>query len=152
MPNPTAALDGYARWLVEVVIPRARKEAPVYGDAAHTGLDGCSLGGFVGLEVFLRKPEHFGAWGAVQAAFGVHRAPSFADRLARTLARTGPRHVHIETSLEDPFRRANETLASALTKANVRHDLVVLPGPHDQPFLREVGTLEMLRWHERTLR
>ncbi|HHH30121.1 MAG TPA: hypothetical protein ENK57_17500, partial [Polyangiaceae bacterium] len=43
-----ATLDRYADWLVDVVIPRARKEANVFEDTNHTWLDGCSLGGYVG--------------------------------------------------------------------------------------------------------
>ena len=148
-PNPGAALDGYARWLTEVVIPRARKEAPVFADAARTGLDGCSLGGYVGIEVFLRKPEAFGAWGAVQAAFGAHRAPGYAERLARALSVAGARAIHLETSSGDPFKEANVALSRALEKQRIAHELRVLPGPHDQPWLREAGTIEMLLWHDR---
>jgi hypothetical protein len=31
----------------------------------------------------------------------------------------------------------------------VANTLRVLPGPHDQPWLREAGTIEMLHWHDR---
>lgn len=148
-PSPAAALDGYARWLADVVLPRARAEAPVFDDARRTTLDGCSLGGFVGVEVFLRRPDLFGAWGGVQAAFGAHRAPSYADRLAAAIASAGPRDLHLLTSAGDPFREANAALAKLLTKKGVPHTLRVLPGPHDQPWLREAGTIEMLLWHDR---
>jgi len=147
--DPRAALDAYAGWIADIVVPRARLEAPVLGDAAHTHLDGCSLGGFVGLEVFLRRPEAFGQWGGVQAALSRAHAPGYADRLAATIARTGPRPLHLETSEGDPFRAANEALAAALTSRGVPNELLVLPGPHDQPWLRESGTLEMLLWHDR---
>jgi enterochelin esterase-like enzyme len=148
-PNPAAAIDGYTRWLLEVVVPRARQEAPVVADAAHTALDGCSMGGYLGLEVFLRRPEAFAAWGGVQSAFGAHRAAGYAERLARALAAGGPRPLHILTSAGDPFREANEALARALGAQKVPHDKRVLPGPHDQPWLREAGTIEMLLWHDR---
>jgi predicted esterase len=148
-PSPAAALDGYARWLAEVVIPRARKEAPVIADAAHTALDGCSLGGYVGLEVFLRRPELFAAWGGVQSAFGAHRSEGYAERLAATVAGAGARGIHIETSSADPFHDANVAMSRALEKKGVAHELRVLPGPHDQPWLREAGTIEMLLWHDR---
>jgi len=148
-PSPAAALDGYARWLAEVVIPRARKDAPVLPDANRTTLDGCSLGGYVGLEVFLRRPELFGAWGGVQSAFGAHRAEGYAERIAQAIASAGARGIHIETSSADPFHDANVALAAALKKRGVAHELMVLPGPHDQPWLREAGTIEMLLWHDR---
>jgi hypothetical protein len=176
LPAPGAALDEYARWLVEVVVPRARRDAPVLAGAAHTGLDGCSLGGFVGLEAFLRRPEAFGAWGGVQSAFGEHRAPALelrvaaavelrvqsafgehrapalAERLRAALAKAGPRPLHLETSTGDPFHDANAALAAELGRRGVAHELRVLPGPHDQPWLREAGTIEMLLWHDRALR
>jgi hypothetical protein len=152
LPSPQAALEGYARWIVEVVVPRARAEAPVLPRARHVGLDGCSLGGFVGLEVFLRRTAAFGAWGGVQSAFGEHRAPGYAEQLERALAAAGPRPLHIETSTGDPFHEANVRLAAELARRGVARELRVSPGPHDQPWLREVGTLEMLLWHDRALR
>ena len=145
--DPSGALDRYAQWIVDEVIPRARRDAPVLEGPGHVSIDGCSMGGYVGLEVFLRKPEAFNAWGGVQSAFGAHRAAGYADRLASTIARVGPRPIHIETSEGDPFRDANIALADALQRKNVPCDRVVLPGPHDQPWLREIGTIEMLRWH-----
>lgn len=148
-PSPGAALDGYARWIADVVVPRARAVAPVEEGAARTALDGCSLGGYVGLEVFLRRPEVFGAWGGVQAAFGAHRVPGFADRMARALAAAGPRPLHLLSSAGDPFRDSNAALAAALAKKGVPCAHRVIPGPHDQPWLREAGTIEMLLWHDR---
>lgn len=149
---PGVAFDEYAQWIAEVVVPRARRDAPVLPGARHVGLDGCSLGGHVALEVFLRRPEAFGAWGGVQSAFGEHRAAPFAERLQGALALVGPRALHIETSTGDPFHDANVKLASELRRRGVAHELRVLPGPHDQPWLREAGTLEMLLWHDRALR
>jgi predicted esterase len=151
-PNQAAALEGYARWIADVVLPRARAEAPVFEDPARTTLDGCSLGGFVGIEVFLRRPELFGAWGGVQSAFGPHRAPLYADRLAAAVTAVGPRDLHLLTSKADPFHDANALLASLLKKKGTACTLRVLPGPHDQPWLREAGALEMLLWHERRRR
>lgn len=144
-----ATLDAYADWITSEVIPRARKEANVLTDRAHTYLDGCSLGGYVGIEVFLRKPTHFGAWGSVQGALGAHRVPAYADRLAELVKTHGERHLHIETSTGDTFREVNQALSKALTKKGVAHDFVMPPGPHNQPFLRDSGTLEMLLWHDR---
>ncbi len=148
-PNLKTALDGYAQWITDVVIPAARREASVTTDVQRIAIDGCSLGGFVAMEVFLRKPLAFGALGAVQAAIGTHRAVPYADRLEQLIRNHEPRSIHLETSSADPFREANEALAAELTKRRITHETIVLPGPHDQPWLREVGTLEMLRWHDR---
>jgi len=152
MPDPEGALDAYAAWIADVVIPRARKEAPVVPDAAHTALDGVSMGGYVGVEVFTRRPDAFCAWGGVQSAFGAARLPRYADKIAAALASTGKTSVRIATTEGDPFREVSVALAGLLAKKGVPADLVVSPGQHDQRFLREVGTLEMLLWHDRRLR
>lgn len=150
-PNRAAALDGYTKWLAEVVIPRARKESPALTSVESTWLDGCSLGGYIGIEVFLRRPDLFGAWGGVQSAIMPYRAESYASQIAAIAAKAAPRklRIHLETSIADPFREGNELLSSLLTKKGVPNDLLVLPGPHDQPWLRESGSLEMLLWHSR---
>lgn len=144
------SLDEVARFITGTVIPGAREaSARIADDDALTEIDGCSLGGYVALEVFLRRPRAFAAWGGVQSAIGAARAKSYAVRIARALAEHGPRALLVETSTRDAFRRGNEALSEALTQRGVAHTLRVLPGPHDQPWLREAGTLEMLLWHDR---
>ena len=149
---PASDLDRYAAWVTDVVVPRARADAPVIADAAHTAVDGVSLGGFAGLEVFLRRPDAFCAWGGVQSAINAGRIGAYADRLAAAVARAPLTSVHIETSEGDVFRETNTALAAALTKRGVPNDFVVPPGAHDQVFLREAGTMEMLLWHDRRMR
>lgn len=146
--NPSASLDTYAAWIADTVIPRARKDAPVYSDAARTAIDGCSLGGYVSLEVFLRRPDAFGAFGGVQSAISEFRAPTYADRIAKALSK-GAKPFHLLTSESDPFLPGNKKLAAEAAKKKVACDLRVLPGPHDQPWLREAGTIETLLWHDR---
>ena len=156
-PNPSRqrsasdALDGYARWLTDTLLPEVYRKTDADPSPARTGLDGCSMGGYVALEVFCRIPERFGSVGATQAAFGAHRALRYADRLSEALAQSPARTLQLETSTEDPYRAANERLAELLTKRAARARLVVRPGPHNQPWLREVGTLEMLLYHDRQL-
>jgi hypothetical protein len=143
------ALDKYADWLVDVVIPRARQEANVLESGRYTYLDGCSMGGYVGIEVMLRKPKEFCAWGGLQGAYGQHRVASYAKKLKELVDNHGKRHFHLETSTLDTFREVNEAFSQALTKEGVAHDFIMPPGPHNQPFLRDSGTLEMLLWHDR---
>jgi hypothetical protein len=151
-PDPDGALAAYATWIADVVVPRARKEAPVIADAAHTALDGVSLGGVVGLEVFIRRPEVFGAWGGVQGAYNAVRLPLYADKLAGVFGSAARTSIHIETSDADVFRETNVGLAALLRKKGVPVDLLMPTGMHDQLFLRESGTVEMLLWHDRRLR
>jgi hypothetical protein len=149
---PEGELDRYARWVTDVVVPRARAEAPVIADAAHTAIDGVSLGGWVGIEVFLRRPEAFSAWGGVQSALNAAKIEGYADKLAGAVGKAPKTSLHVETSEADVFRETNTALAAALRRKGVAVDFVVLPGPHDQVFLRESGTIEMLLWHDRRMR
>jgi len=150
MPNlpggDSGAFDAYARWIALTVVPRARRESPAIDTMRATYLAGCSLGGYFSLEVLLRQPETFGAWGGVQSALGEGAARRYAERLAAVTARVGPRDLLIETSRGDPFRAGNEALARALARAAVPNTFVELPGPHDQPWLRQHGTAAMLEW------
>lgn len=150
-PSTSAALEAYGAWLVDVVVPTVRRVGPV-ATTGPVGLDGCSLGGFVGLEVFLRRGGAFAAWGGVQTAIGASTAEAYARRLEDAARRHGHRPLHLETSTGDPFRAATEALCAALRARHLPVDVSLAPGPHDQPWLREVGTLEMLLWHDRVLR
>ncbi|MCU0692581.1 MAG: hypothetical protein MUF54_14365 [Polyangiaceae bacterium] len=49
-------------------------------------------------------------------------------------------------------RAHREQLARALQERGLDATLCVPPGPHNQPWLQEVGTLEVLLWHDRQLR
>jgi len=151
LPDTDKALDRFANWVTGVLLPEVRSKTPARASPAHTAIDGCSLGGFIGLEVFLRKPEVFGSWGGVQSALREAAVPRWADRIAQAVKTAGLRHLHIETSQGDPFFAANVALSRELARKGVTHELAVLPGPHDQPWLREAGTLEMLLWHDRVL-
>jgi enterochelin esterase-like enzyme len=151
-PNPTAEMDALAGWIVDEVVPACQVDAPINPDPARTGLDGCSLGGFIGLEVFLRRPEAFATWGGVQSAISEAGAAGYADRLEKAVGRVGARMLHVESSSLDPYRAANERLAAELARRKLPCELRVPPGPHDQPWLREAGTIEMLAWHDRALR
>lgn len=155
-PNPVAALDGYAKWLADVVIPRAQKHPSVLASAASTAIVGCSMGGPISLEVFARRPGSFAAWGGVQSAFSGYRASHYADRLvtakkSASAPAGGGAPFLLLSSQGDDFKQANVDLDRELGKRGAARELLVLPGPHDQPWLREAGTLEMLLFFERRL-
>lgn len=156
-PNPyklapaQGTLDRYADWIEETLLTTVRQRFPASEHALHTGIDGCSLGGYVSIEVFLRKPALFASLGSVQGAFGVAQGQMYAERLAHSIQRFGPRALHFETSSQDPYLNANRALSARLVALDVPHVLSELPGPHNQPWLQEVGTLDLLRWHSRQL-
>jgi predicted esterase len=150
-PSTSFALDRYADWIARTLLPAVRANAPARADAASTVIDGCSLGGYVAIEVFLRKPELFGALGTLQPAIGDRQAALYAGLLRKAIDHVGPRSVHIESSIWDPTTKVHEAMSAELTRLGVPNQLDVLPGGHDQIFLREVGTLEMLLWHDRRM-
>jgi hypothetical protein len=148
--GPTAAvLDRYAAWLVERLLPTLEQE--LGARAPSVGLDGVSLGGFIALEVFLRRPGAFATVGSLQAAIGAGRVASYATRFERVFETHGRKPLRIATSGSDSGRATNEKLAAELVKRGIPVTLSVPPGPHDQRFLREAGTLELLLWHDREL-
>jgi predicted esterase len=149
MPNPSGAadLDAYAKWLETSLVPRARREVRTIEDPAHTYLCGVSLGGYVSLEMLTRLSGLFGAWGGVQTAIGTFAAARYAEKIASA---GGPaRPLLLLTSTQDHWRASSEALDAAFTAQKLPHTFRVIPGPHDQLWLREAGTLEALLWFDR---
>lgn len=155
-PNPykrdaAKVFESYGTWLEQVLLPGVRRRLAIGDAPLAVGLDGCSLGGYVGLEVLLRRPGLFTSFGVVQPAIGQAGAVRYAERIAAAIARVGPLPIHIETSSRDPYREPSKLLARKLGELGVPNQFRLSDGPHDQPWLREVGTLEMLLWHDRQL-
>ena len=146
--QPTAlTLDRYAEYIEQALLPAVRAATPTLPAPEHTGVSGVSLGGYVSLEIFLRRPKLFGVVGCVQGAFG----PALAEVYARRLSETGARRVHVVTSNLDPFRGAALRLTQRLAERGSAATLTDGDGPHDQRYLREAGTLEMLYYQARAL-
>lgn len=144
----SATLEAIADFCSGPLLERVAREVPeAKAGEGSVGIDGCSLGGFVALEVAGRRPGPWATVGVVQPAIGAAQAARYASSLAARAARP----VHVESSRGDPFLNASRRLADELSKRGVPCDLSVSPGPHDQPFLRDVGSLEMLLWHDRRL-
>ena len=140
-------LDAFGEWIARDLIPRVRADAGDRLDASPARVGGCSYGGWVSLEVFLRAPGRFHAWAGIQTAIAHEAAAAYADRMARIAAGVP---LLIETSTRDPFHDANVAFAGMLRARSVPCDLVVLPGPHDQAWLREAGTPSALAWLDRS--
>jgi enterochelin esterase-like enzyme len=150
--RPLERAAPYARFLVETLLPRARRELPVIDTAAATGIDGVSLGGRLALLSGLYQPDAFGAVAALQAAFDSSDAPRLAA-LAANAKRANPAlKLRLLTSDGDYFLNANRAISSAFTQAHVEHQLLIVAGPHDYVFNRGPGAIEMLLFHDRALR
>lgn len=144
--------ERYARWLSEALLPAVRDRVPEAArDAAQTGIAGVSLGGLVALQVGVHSSQHYATVGSVQGAFSVGQAPALATKLAERFRGPG-RAVYVATSAFDPYRAANQQLSEKLSAAGVRSDFCLRPGPHSQSWLREVGSPDLLLWHDRALR
>jgi predicted esterase len=158
MPNPYSGgasgnrLERYAKALEQEILPAVRERVSAASrEPAHTGIAGVSLGGAVALEVFVRKPRLFATLGTVQGAYGVNLGALFARRIVEAEPVPG-RAVYVSTSHADPYRAANERLARELEQRGMPTRLSVRKGPHSQAWLIEIGSLELLLWHDRALR
>lgn len=146
----TKAIKEYGDWIVEQVVPAARKEAPCPTGPAWTSIDGCSMGGPFALDIFIAHADVFGAVGTVQGAFGENRAPKYAEQLDKAMSAAGAaRSVHLLSSEGDKFKGSAKALGAELDKRKLPNAVRIIPGPHDQPWLREAGTIEMLLFHDR---
>ncbi len=139
----------YADWLTTELIPAARKVAPVLETADATSIEGCSMGGPIALETVLAHPTRYGALGMVQPALSTARAEPWAKALKKAREQNPKLALQLLSSEADPFADAVRALSKELKKLSVPHVLRVPPGPHDQPWLRETGTIEVLLFHER---
>jgi enterochelin esterase-like enzyme len=146
------ALREYAAFVTGVLLPRVRRETPALQAPAATGIDGVSLGGAVALRVGLGRPEAFGAVGALQPAILNDPPAEWVEIAKAARARNPQLKLRLLTSTEDYYRGAVERASAALQKADVAHELAVVPGPHDYPFNRGPGAVELLLFHDRALR
>lgn len=158
MPNPydfpggsEVMLGRYTRWLRDALLPEVRARVKQASSAREsTGIAGVSLGGYAALEIALRAPETFGTVGTLQGAYKKDRVTSYVDRLSALSPAL--RAAYVGTSVDDVYKVANERLGKQLAERGLATRLTVRRGPHNQAFLREVGTLELLLWHDRALR
>jgi len=141
----------YSDYVVHTVVARAKKELPVLGTPSSIGIDGVSLGGALSLRIGLGNPEAFGAVGTLQAAIGMDQVPEFTELARAARAKNPSLKLRLVTSSKDYFKAAIKSMSSAWRDAHVEHDFEDLPGPHDYPFNRGPGSIEMLLWHDRVL-
>jgi len=146
------AVATFGRFVTETLLPRVRLELPARAEAASTGIDGVSLGGAIALAVGLDAASSFGAVGALQPALDARDALRWTAR-AESARRANPAvAIRLLTSDGDYFRDAVRATSLAFDRAAVVHDFEQVVGPHDYPFNRGPGSIEMLLWHDRALR
>lgn len=142
----------YARFLVETLLPRARRELPVIGSPETTGIDGVSLGGRVGFLSGLFAAEQFHTVAGLQAAFDSTDAVALGRLGDDAFRRNRGIRFRLLTSLHDYFIEANQTIAAEFERRRLPMHSLLVPGPHDYVFNRGPGSIEMLFFHDRALR
>jgi hypothetical protein len=145
------ALRDYGDYLVRVVLPRARRELPVLASRGATGIDGVSLGGAVALRAGLLFPDEFAQVGSLQAAIDDPQIPELVSAAKAARAKQPTLKLRLLTSENDYFRRVVTATSQAMRAESVEHELLTVPGPHDYPFNRGPGAIEMMLWHDRGL-
>ena len=130
---------------------RAVEETGASASRASTGIDGVSLGGRAALLVGFAHADRFGAIESLQAAIQLSEAKELARRAKRALS-TGPYALRLVTSEHDFYKDEIAALHRELDRSSVPNERIVLPGPHDYPFNRGPGAIEMLLFHDRVLR
>lgn len=142
-------IDLYAKWLGERLLPKVRSELPALDGARATGIDGVSLGGWSAIRIAMARPDLFGVVGALQPAI----LDNFMIDAAVQLLAQGlnGRPFRFVTSTEDLYRPTLTELDRRLTLKGIAHEFAITPGPHDYPFNKGPGSIEMLLWHDRVL-
>lgn len=150
--QPFATAHLLATFLVETLLPRVYRETPAIGTPASTGIDGVSLGGRAALTTGLLRPEAFGAVSTLQPAFDVRDAAEITARARTAREKNSALRLRLLTSDGDYFLRSTRAIGAALGRAGIAHDFLLAVGPHDYPFNRGPGAIEMLVYHDRVLR
>lgn len=141
----------YSDYVMKVMLPRVKKELPVIGTPKSIGIDGVSLGGALALRIGLNNADAFGALGTLQPAIGEDQVPEYTDLAKAARAKNADLKLRLLTSTKDYFKSAIRATSDSWKAAGIGHDFVEIPGPHDYPFNRGPGAIEMLLWHDRIL-
>ncbi len=144
-------IRAYADYFMNTVLPKAKKELPVLGTPAATGIDGVSLGGALALRIGLGNAHAFGTVGSLQAAIGEDQVADFTELARAARGKNADVRLRLLTSDKDYFRRAIGSTSASWRAAGITHDFDDVPGVHDYPFNRGPGAIEMLLWHDRLL-
>jgi hypothetical protein len=147
----TGDVGACARFILEDLLPRVRRETNALAAPEAPGIDGVSLGGAIALRVGLTSPASFGAVGGIQAALSEGQTQEWTALAESARAARPGLKLRLLTSHEDYFHDAIVNLSRAWHTAGVAHDFADVPGPHDYVFNRGPGSIELLFWHDRAL-
>jgi enterochelin esterase-like enzyme len=143
--------QGFARFVIEQLLPKLRAEIGSTADRRRVGIDGVSMGGRLSLFIGLTHPEIFGVVSGLQPAIKVEEAPLISE-LARAAMARAKVTLRLLSSEEDFFLPAVRAASERLRADGVEHELTIIPGTHGYEFNRGPGAAELLLWHERVMR
>lgn len=150
-PAATADIGACSRFVLDVVLPRVRRETPASSAPEATGIDGVSLGGILALRIGLTSPDTFGAVGGIQAAFGDNPVGDWVTLAMSARVRRPDLKLRLLTSHDDYFHDPVTNVSRAWTGAGIAHEFADVVGPHDYVFNRGPGSIELLFWNDRAL-
>jgi enterochelin esterase-like enzyme len=142
----------FADFLVDELLPRARRETPALATAAATGIDGVSLGGRGALLVGLARPEAFGVVSTLQPAFDTSEVADLVVRARAAVAARPSLSFRLVTSRRDFYLESTQAIAEAFRTARIPVAFALLEGDHSYEFNRGPGIFELLLFHDRALR
>ncbi|MFO0658541.1 MAG: alpha/beta hydrolase-fold protein [Polyangiaceae bacterium] len=149
-PRTLERAEPYTDWLASELVPRIKEECPL--EPGALGIDGVSLGGRMSMLAGLAHPELFRAVGTLQPAFQVTEAKAVTARAKVFHSSNTNAKIRLLSSTKDYFLDAVAALHEQFNAAQIPHEHLVVPGPHDYEFNRGPGAIEMLMWHDRVLR
>jgi hypothetical protein len=150
-PAATADIGAYARFVLDVLLPRVRRDTPANPAPEATGIDGVSLGGILALRIGLAAPDAFGAVGGIQAAFGDNPVGDWVTLATSARVKRPDLKLRLLTSHDDYFHEPVTAVSRAWSAANIAHEFADVVGPHDYVFNRGPGSIELLFWNDRAL-
>jgi len=142
----------FSTFVTRELLPRVRGSFPALTERAATGIDGVSLGGRVAILAGLLHPEAFSAIGSLQAALQIPEGRPLAKRVLTAREKFADLKLRLLTSEKDFYKNEIAVFHRELDRLKQAHEHLVVPGPHDYPFNRGPGAIEMLLWHDRVLR
>lgn len=144
--------EDVARFIVDMLLPRVRRETPALMGAAATGIDGVSLGARAAVLVGLSRAKAFGVVAGLQLAIDESEIRQLT-RLAKRARVSNPAlQLRLLTSTRDYYLDVNKKLSRAWRRAGIAHSFRIAVGTHSYRFNRGPGALEMLLFHDQALR
>lgn len=145
-----AKIATFGRYIVDKIVTRARHELPVHGATSTTGITGWSIGGTMAVRIGLANRGIFGAVSGVQPAIAEDQVDELTEIAADPRGR--PRLRLVCSEGDQAFVGPQLAVSKSWKAHGIDHELEMHPGKHDYPFIRGVGALEALFWHDRVQR